>query len=183
MSLPAETWRGLSPLRGGCRRRHVRPSRRQAGSQQTRKKAENADGSDRTHVGSDPYTNHRPRLIPPWPPPQRLAIPRVDRGVPPDRDGGGDRLSQEPQAGSERQGFADRRRHDTRRTRPHWHTGTTGQFLRTGRQATEFFKPPPLARPSTAYKAGRLLVNSKNERAKARAIDKHMVLIRKRDTR
>jgi hypothetical protein len=62
-------------------------------------------------------------------------------------------------------------------------TGTTGQWLRTGRQAIEFFKPPPLARPSTAYKAGRILVNSRNERAKARAISKHMVLIRKRDTR
>jgi hypothetical protein len=56
----------------------------------------------------------------------------------------------------------------------------TGQFLRTGRQAIEFFKPPPLARPSTAYK---LLVNSRNERAKAYALSKHMVLIRKRDTR
>ena len=62
-------------------------------------------------------------------------------------------------------------------------TGTIGQFLHIGRQAIEFFKPPPLARPSTAYKAGRILVNSRNERAKARAISKHMVLIRKRDTR
>lgn len=59
----------------------------------------------------------------------------------------------------------------------------TGQFLRTGRQAIEFFKPPPLTRPSTAYKAGRILVNSRNKRAKACAISKHMVLIRKRDTR
>ena len=62
-------------------------------------------------------------------------------------------------------------------------SGTTGQFLRTGRQAIEFFKPPPLARPSTAYKASRILVNSRNERAKACAISKHMVLFRKRDTR
>jgi len=61
--------------------------------------------------------------------------PRVDRGVPPDRDGGGDRPRdpvEEPQAGSERQGFADRRRHDTRRTRPYWHHRSILTYWKTG---------------------------------------------------
>ena len=34
--------------------------------------------------------------------------------------------------GSERQGFADRRRHDTRRTRPHWHHRSILTYWKTG---------------------------------------------------
>jgi hypothetical protein len=37
--------------------------------------------------------------------------------------------------------------------------------------------------PHVQERDGRILVNSRNERAKACAISKHMVLIRKRNTR
>ena len=65
------------------------------------------------------------------------------------------------------------------------HAGVPGlieAFRQTGTAAV-IDREIQLKRPSTAYKAGRILVNSRNERAKARAISKHMVLIRKRDTR